>query len=413
MNRHIHPVELALLLGLAFFLPLAEAPKNVFLFGFILFWVGRSAVLGNLGSAPLLFWLPLVGIVLLSWLSVLNLTGNKWTTFLNTLDFLSIALLTIAVARSQFSAHARTSILLSLVAGVLASLVEGELRGGRFPSLKSVGHVNQTAIYLAIACAVSLSAFLTATSKLQKLCALAVFCAFSLFIVATGSRNAVYALALTSVVLTFLFLVTKDWRRALTLLSLFVFGGVALTLLRVEFVVKQRDASRVSQSVVDEARLRLWRGGLLVVEERPVLGYGVGNFGVAHSSANLRRVIEGRGEPFSEGSFLFTDHAHNLTLNWLIERGLIAVLLLYVWLAFVLSITLREVRAHTEPFWPLSAACAVLVSTFCGLGNTSWHHEHGILAGLIIGLGVSYVVRGSNRSSPLPRRDSAQDRCTS
>lgn len=130
MIRTFGVVELALLCGLAFFLPLAEAPKNIFLFSLLFLWLVNSLRKRNFGHGPFYFWAPLLLIVALSWVSVLVFPGPQWPIFLNTVDFMTIAGLAVILGRSFLTKKQIQAVLLFVVLGVLSALVEGHLRGG-------------------------------------------------------------------------------------------------------------------------------------------------------------------------------------------------------------------------------------------------------------------------------------------
>jgi len=83
-------------------------------------------------------------------------------------------------------------------------------------------------------------------------------------------------------------------------------------------------------------------------------------------------------------------HAHNLYLNTLAERGIVgSVPLAAVLIAWGLLLFRRRPRpADSEDDWLLwgAAAAAWTVSVVAGLANTTLHHEHGMLAALLLGL---------------------------
>lgn len=393
MIRTFGAVELALLCGFAFFLPLAEAPKNIFLFSLLFLWLVNSLRKRNFGHGPFYFWAPLLLIVALSWVSALVFPGPQWSIFLNTIDFLTIAGLAVILGRSFLTKRQIQAVFLFVILGVLSALVEGHLRGGRFPSLKSVGHINQVAIYLSL-----LTVFFLASAVSAQRVALVVTntCLFLLLLlvtVQTDSRNAIFAVILSVTLLLIIMSVTKQRHRLYWILGLILALVGTGAYLKPSVIEKQIAATEQSGHLVDSARLNLWSAAIKVGLDKPIIGHGVGTFGTSNSPANLRRIVEKSGETYRESDYFFTDHAHNLSLNWLVERGLLALGALYLWLAYVGWLAWGSLSVRREHlFWPLATMLVVGTSVFAGLGNTSWHHEHGLLAALLIGLGVSNLI---------------------
>jgi O-antigen ligase len=93
----------------------------------------------------------------------------------------------------------------------------------------------------------------------------------------------------------------------------------------------------------------------------------------------------------------FYPHGHSLYLNTLAERGVIGALPLFaVLVAWALSLwRYRPARVAPALDWVLwgGAAGALLVTVTVGLVNTTLHHEHGLLAVLLLGLWLARVYR--------------------
>jgi O-antigen ligase len=251
---------------------------------------------------------------------------------------------------------------------------------------------------------VCLSWALLARSALWKV-ASAFSLALLLFaLLKTDSRNAIYAVMLVAIIALFINLKLKNVANVVYIATAILVGAFLMVMAKPQFIEKQLNYSAVSGTIVDEARLRIWNGAMLAAQERPFLGYGVGMFGLANSSENLKSILRNSNRDFNEGDFVFTDHAHNLSINWLLERGILAILLLYFWMAVTLRYFAKNLTSVEEDhFWKLCGIFSVTTAFFCGLGNTSWHHEHGLLAAILIGLSVSHIFR--LRYSRPPARD--------
>lgn len=228
------------------------------------------------------------------------------------------------------------------------------------------------------------------------------FLAFLVLTVQTDSRNAVFAIGISFFALALALLILRQKNRGFLVLGVL---GVSLLMgayFKPYVIKKQVHEQARSGHLIDLERLMLWSSAIKVGQERLLFGYGVGNFREANSPANLRRIAEESGHSYRDDQHHFTDHAHNLTLNWLVERGGVAIAIFYFWFTYLIKVSWKALQnARSFLFWPISTMLIVVASYLCGLGNTSWHHEHGLLAALFIGLGVSNSLRSlalSNQS---------------
>ena len=83
-------------------------------------------------------------------------------------------------------------------------------------------------------------------------------------------------------------------------------------------------------------------------------------------------------------------HGHSLYVNTLAERGLFGfAVLMLVLIAWAAALAAAVPRKDAPPLdWALFGAALAgwLVTVIVGLVNTTLHHEHGILAVLLLGL---------------------------
>ena len=113
-----------------------------------------------------------------------------------------------------------------------------------------------------------------------------------------------------------------------------------------------------------------------------------------------------RGETYDANSFVGTSHAHSLYLNTLAAHGAVGIallaLLLCAWAASVLG---ALPRARDPPLYWLnwSGAASALVASLCiGFFNTTLHDEHGLLAFMLLGIWLSYVQQYKMRERVAP-----------
>jgi O-antigen ligase len=128
--------------------------------------------------------------------------------------------------------------------------------------------------------------------------------------------------------------------------------------------------------------------GLAAWREFPIFGVGMDNFDrIDHN--RLEGWSRDRHDTFDRQSFLPSSHAHNLFVNALAERGLFGLgALITVLAAWAITLVRRAPRANAPPilwaYWG-GAAGAWIITVVVGVLNTTLHHEHALLAMLLLG----------------------------
>jgi O-antigen ligase len=232
-----------------------------------------------------------------------------------------------------------------------------------------------------------------------------VFLLIFLAVIASGSRNALFGVALVcSATVVFLFLSGHRFRGFVGSMILIGVVGTMSFFAPPSALERQASILAATSHVVDHGRLRIWDGALLVLRERPLLGHGVGQFGPSTSLTNIEEALSRRGLYFDASAYLPMNHAHNLWLNWAVERGLPATALFSVWLMIVVyrlnwrsSALIGSSDFDSDAVFRLAATLVVLSTIFFGIGNTSWHHEHGMLAAIIIAIAFSLQHRSTRK----------------
>lgn len=386
--------EFWILAGLLFTLPLFEAPKNILWVLYVLVWLGRRARTRDFGG-PWDAWDTLIAALIASAaLSAIfsGLHHKEWNGALDVLRYGSVLWL---LKRSRFDERELAVLWGALAFGAVAALLHGywrlEVTGKRrFLELKSVGHVNHSAIYLAILLggAVSVVAAywrrLGPSARAGTAMLLTLF-AVSLFVM--QSRTAI-GTALALVVL----LGVAWWPRSrviavATLLA--VAGVMAVAVLSSVDVVKKHE-ERAAEGNVLAYRTQIWNTARAAWERFPLFGVGMDNYSAIEPDA-VRQWRAEAGKPFDERTFIVkSGHGHSLYYNTLAERGtvgfaaLAAVLLAWVW-----RLARRYPgRGGDERGWALwgGASSAWFVTVVAGVGNTTLHSEHALLAVTFLGL---------------------------
>jgi O-antigen ligase len=405
MSRVIHPQELdiverALLAGLFLSLPGFEALKNALLWSFLLYWLLKRT--WSVSPADCLratvWWYDavLLAIVTLGFISS-ALSSMPSDSLTDSLDFLSIALLSIFLRRTRISETEFLTACLFILGGIAIALADGHFRlGNTRPTLHSVGHINQVAIYLGTAAAISAAIVWRSNGSVRYgsmiVLALLVYTTWE-----TGSRNAGLGIIII-LLLMFMASLFADSHRIRSLIPLGLTAVFIGGMLSMSPTFYERQISYFqSYSKIDTAREALLNTALLVGREEVLIGHGVGRWAEATEPESVQRIATQRLGSYSAEHYLHSSHGHNLVATWYVERGLIAVLLLIIFSVATALHYLRSLRNDEGALMPAAGLLALLSICIYGVGNTTLHHEHGLLALAIIGL-------ASNQPMPINAR---------
>src|SRR4051794_6667058 len=146
-------IEFGFLLALCFFLPLYEAPKNLAWLGYVVAWIWKRARTRDVGG-PWDPWDTLFAAWIASVFVVAAFAGRHANEWRAALDVLRYGAVLWMLKRSRLTVRETLAVLGTLAASALLGLGIGtwEVWSGAHQRLElnSVGHVNHTAIYLAI-----------------------------------------------------------------------------------------------------------------------------------------------------------------------------------------------------------------------------------------------------------------------
>jgi O-antigen ligase len=386
--------EFWILAGLLFTLPLFEAPKNILWVLYVLVWLANRARTRDFGGR----W-DVWDTLIAAWIASAALSAafaglhhKEWNGALDLLRYGSVLWL---LKRSRFDERELAVLFGALAIGAVGALAHGYWRlevtvQRKFLELKSVGHVNHSAIYLAILLGATVSAAaaywrrLGPSGRAGAAMLLALF-ATSLFVM--KSRTAI-GVALALIVL----LGIAWWPRArmIAIATLLAAGAVVAVALiaRVDVVKKHED--RAAEGNVLAYRTQIWNTARAAWQRFPLFGVGMDNYSAIEPEA-VRQWRAEAGKPFDDKTFVVkSGHAHSLYYNTLAERGtvgfaaLAAVLLAWLW-----RLARRYPgRAGDDRAWALwgGALSGWFVSVFAGVGNTTLHSEHALLSVILLGL---------------------------
>lgn len=398
-----YPVEFGLLLAFCIFLPLVEMPKNLAWLLYVVAWFVNRFRAGELGRRLVQTWDGWDTLFAL-WIGTGYLislfAGIKGTEIGGAHELARYALLGWLVKRAGYDVRQMRLLMAALVLSTLAGVPFGYWqwwkvvqngKGGGL-TLHSVGHVNHSAIYIAIIIGIAVTWAFVAWrhwSRPSRLGAASVLLVLLTSLIATGSRAAFGVTLLLAVLLAAAF-----WPRTRRPLVASLVGGVialgAAFALDVEIVRKQREFSAIDNTL--SSRDGIWRMAMAAWERYPWFGVGMDNY----SRITPERVQAWRteaGKDYDPTRYVRQAHAHSLFINALAERGAVGFAALAAvigaWLAQLLW---RRPRASDDDgawlAWGASAS-AWFVTVGVGVVNTTLHHEHGLLAAILLGLWLS------------------------
>ena len=379
-------------------LPSLEAPKNIFLILFLTTALYRQW--SETKTKPWSFWdWVFFSYISSSFLSALFAgisPGNAWGGFRGMLIWTSFAWL---LSRSKYSPQEITWLIWIAILGTLPPLIWGLIEymiihtKGNL-ELHSVGHVNHSAIYLGIilGAALSVSLSLWKTAGIFKKLVLLSLPIFFFIAIIIGQSRGVFGISLIRLSLIILLIPNSN---QIKLIAFGIFGIILALMPVMNAAIIQKQIATQNANAIMSDRDRVWNVSLEAAHFYPVFGIGNGNWGLI-TLDDLKKSRVERGLPFDEKIYgLEHRHSHSLYLTALVERGVVGFLTLMVLMSswFILLIkTYTKLKKLTPGAYLWGASLSAWIVT-CGVGvvNSTFHHEHAILAFLFLGLHLSFT----------------------
>ena len=403
--------ETLALFAFAFVLPQFEVPKNVLWIVFVVLWLINRTRTREFGG-PWNAWDSLIALWIASGYAAAVFAGlhdNEWKS---AFDIARYGIVLWLLMRSGYGEHTLRVLLFWLVFGTLTGLLRGYYEvifvpsanlQPRYLGLNSVGHVNHSAIYLAIVFGATLAwvrgSWMGDSAKHRTLGGL-VTAAFVVSLVVMQSRATVGVSLVVAIILLGAFALRSGY-------SLWRVGAgtaiVVAALLVARPEVVEKNALRIKENNLLAFRDNIWRTGLEAWRTFPAFGVGMGNYGRI-TLARLQQWRKERGETLDQSRVMPQAHAHSLYINTVAERGavglaaLLAVLAAWAW-------SLRRIPTSGDSavrwaYWG-GALGAWLVTVLVGFVNTTLHHEHALVSVLLLG-GWLALARSRKPSLPAP-----------
>lgn len=403
------PVEFALLLALAFFLPLREAPKNLLWLAYVVTWFVNRAFAArevrdwggpwDRWDSLFLAWLG-SGYLAALMAGIRTPEGNEWGAVNDLVRYISLAW---CVRRARYTRAQAVAVLGMLVASAALATCEGwwnwkVLSLRRKLELVSVGHVNHSAIYLVICLGAGFGALPAFWRSYGRVTAAVL--TLALLLVGAGSFIA-DSRAAAGVAVILLLLVGAALARALPMgwRAWMLTGALLVTALGFGGISAFTRHFHMAPGNVLTERDLIWNRAMVAVHAHPLFGVGMDNFSRI-TDARLKEWLAAQGNSYDAAAYIRAPHAHSLYVNTLTERGVagLAVLLavLAAWGHALWRLRPRAAPAAATPADAVDAAlvlacwCAALsgwfVTVAIGFVNTTMHHEHAMLAVLTLAL---------------------------
>ena len=393
------PLEFALLLALAFVLPLREAPKNLLWLAYLITWVVNRIAARDIGGRPDLWDGLVAGLLVSGYLSaqfggIQRGDGNEW---LAVNDILRYGLLFFCVRRGGYADAHKLQVLAMLVLSCVLAEFEAILNWkwlGKRTALEllSVGHVNHSAIYMTICLGIA-AGLLAATWRelrrpLRVLLGLAILLLLSgLFLGGSRAAGATGLLLLLAATLVGAYVAGIGRRVWLALGALImvaaVVGGTSALDRQIEWGARNYSLAQ---------RDLIWNRGLAGWREYPVFGLGMENYG-HFKEDTLKSWVAAQGRVYVAAEYAGSPHGHSLYVNTLVERGLAGLAgvlaLLGAWGWWLLRNRPRSGAPHAVTALWFACGSAWLTTLVIGFANTTLHHEHAMLAMLALALAVN------------------------
>ena len=385
-------IELIALYALALVLPMFEAPKNLLWIIYAVLWIANRSRTRDFGG-PWTAWDTLISAWIVSGYAAAAFAGLHNNEWLSAFDILRYGSILLFLKRSRYEPVALQRLLTCIAIGTAAALARGAYehwvtKQHDLLGLNSVGHVNHSAIYIAISFAAALAwvraAWGAATAKGRIIWTLLV-AAFGLALLAMPSRAAVAGAFIAALA----FLIVYSVRHGKHLKSVLVVAMIVVgVVLAARPEVVEKNQARLKENLFLSYRDGIWRTGVEAWRKYPLFGVGMGNFGRIDRT-HLDEWSRARGEVLDQSRIHLTSHGHSLYLNTLAERGSVGLAaLLAVLLAWAWTLARCAPQSGDPPlkwaYWG-GALGAWLIAVLVGLVNTTLHHEHALISMLLLG----------------------------
>lgn len=382
-------IAFILFLLFLFFLPLYEAPKNIFSALFVLLgtWIAvrDKFALELFRKKDLGIWAFLL-VAISPFVSGVNSPYLEFSErFASALNWSLMPLVALVFMSLDISKIRLIWGLRILCAGTVVAVAQAWIMWeDGYPELNSVGHVNQSALYLAFSIVPAGILFFTRTTWADLV--LILLTVFAVFWFQGPARSILGVSASLTLVggLWTIYCLSRRYHKVLIGSLVFCAGfvGLAVAMPPQYFGpyqdLKQEFDSRLNSNTNPYARRDKLVNAALEVAGTSVTGFGLGSFGAATTTKKIKESVEARGGDWSaqKTQYFTSSHGHNVFGNVLVERGWLGIFALGTFiLALVVSFS-RNIQTDVSRVGVLT----LVVICLAGLAQSTLHVEHGQLA---------------------------------
>lgn len=404
MKKILPTLDLVMLSLMIVSLPSLEAPKNIFLVGFLVTRLISEVNQFKKGKKLWGGWDSIFATIVFTALLTTIFAGfpglEEWKGY----KVLLTAILTgWFLSRTYYSENEYQLLFKLIILSTIPPLIWGlyeylVIHSRASLEVHSVGHVNHSAIYLVMIFGASLAWLLshlnakkekvTLSWQITLLGILSLLFFISLII---GESRGASGIAVILAMMLCLLLPLKKYLKLFGVL--FISSMLILTVAVNAPIVKKQIINQENNNVLS-ARDRIWNVSIEAARFHPLLGIGLSNWHFINLD-QLKKSVEDRGEIFDSRIYSFQGHSHNLYLSALIERGIVGLfvtfLFMVAWIRHLIK-TFQWAKKSIERTYLWGGSLSAWVATFgIGFVNTTFHHEHAILACLFLGIYLSYT----------------------
>jgi len=391
-------LELSFLSLFLAFLPSLEAPKNIFLAGYLIVALYRQS---QLSPSKWSIWdwifLSLIASSFLSALFPFVVGGSEWKGFRGMLLWITFGW---TLFRTDYNEAEKKYLFIFAILMTMPPLIWGlteslVLHTKEALQLHSVGHVNHSAIYLSMMAGASL-AFLFSQFQTLKKKYMFILTLLSIFllsgVVISQSRGAFAVVFLLAYAIILLSKVSfKIKTLCVASLSIFL---ITIVFIKPISVIEKQIANQEKNDILAQ-RDKVWRVAFEMARLNPILGIGGGNWKQI-SVDQLKSSVESRGEKFVTEDFASQwGHPHNIYLSNLVDRGILGLIIflnfMLIWLITLIN-SYKKFNQDSKGMLFIMGSFSAW-STIFGIGfvNTTFHHENALLALFFLSLHLNYL----------------------
>ncbi len=379
------------------FLPSLEAPKNIFLAGYLIIALYRQS---RASSFKWTIWdwvfLSLICSSFLSALFPFMPGGSEWKGFRGMLLWITFGW---TLFRSDYNFDEKKYLFIFAILMTIPPLLWGLtqlliLFTKDSLQLHSVGHVNHSAIYI---CMIFGASFILLCDQLHRLekrnifltALLVIFFGFSS--AASYSRAAFGIMALLGFAVIFL----SNFPKKIKFILLSLFTVLIACLIFLMPTVLEKQIEHQTKNDVLNGRISIWLTAFEVTRLNPLLGIGNGNW-KAIKIDQIKDSKESKGEAFVAENFdLKNNHPHNIFLSNLVDRGILGFIIflnfMFIWLITLIN-SYKKFNKDSKAMLFIMGSFSAWTTIFgIGFVNTTFHHENALLALFFLGLHLNFL----------------------